>query len=309
MTHEATAARQPLTRYAWLSLAAALTTMALKAAAYAITGSVGLLSDAVESLVNLAAAIIALLALRLAEAPADDEHQHGHEKVEYFSSALEGALITAAAVAITVAAILRLLAPRPLEALGLGAGASAAASLVNLGVARVLHRAGKRHNSIALTADATHLMSDVWTTAALLVGLGLVWLTGWLWLDPAAAIAMAAYIAWAGVTLVYRSGSALLDAALPAADREQITAVLASFRDEGADFHAVRTRQAGRRRFVSFHVLVPGDWSVRRGHDLCERIEAKLRALAPRTTVLSHLEPREDPASYRDQTLDRESQP
>lgn len=301
--------RASLTRYAWLSVGAALTTIALKSAAYGLTRSVALLSDALESLVNLVAAVIALVVLRVAEAPADDEHEHGHEKVEYFSSGFEGALIFAAAIAIVVAAVQRILEPRPLAELGVGLVFATAASVVNLAVARLLLRASKRHRSIVLEADGHHLMTDVWTSVAVLAGLGVVALTGLSWLDPVLAILMAALILRTGGKLLYRSGMGLLDAGVPRADRERLEALLDGFRTEGMTWHALRTRQSGTRRFISVHVLVPGDWSVQRGHDLLERIEAALRTPEPKTTVITHLEPIEDPCAYQDLGLDRTDGP
>ncbi len=292
------------TRFAWLSVAAALLTMGLKAVAYGLTGSVTLLSDALESIVNLVAAVVALLTLRYAAAPADEQHPHGHEKAEYFSSGLEGALICAAAAAIVWAAVARLLDPRALTALDLGLGISVAASLVNLVVARVLKRAAVTHRSIVLAADAEHLMTDVWTSAGVLVGLLLVRFTGWLWLDPLAAILVALHISWVGAGILRASMRGLLDAALPSDEISQIRQVLAGFERDGIAFHALRTRSSGSRRFVSVHVLVPGAWTVQAGHDLLERVERALRETAPKTTVITHLEPREDPCSYDDQSID-----
>lgn len=296
-----------LARYAWLSIAAATVTIGLKSGAYFLTGSVGLLSDALESGVNLVAAGFALFAIKLAEAPADEEHAYGHDKAEYFSSGLEGLLIFAASIAILVSAVLRLIEPRELEAVGLGLGVSVVASVVNFVVARVLLRAGKQHRSITLTADSHHLMTDVWTSVAVLVGVGLVKWTGWLWMDPVIAIAMALNIARTGGSLVYESGMGLLDSAVPKEERERMETVLDGYRSEGAVWHALRTRQAGSRRFVTVHILVPGRWSVRRGHDLLERIEHDLRRLGPKTIVMTHLEPIEDPRAHDDQDLERDS--
>jgi cation diffusion facilitator family transporter len=259
-----------LTRFAWLSIAAALATMGLKTAAWRLTGSVGLLSDAAESVVNLAAAAMTLAMLRVAARPADEEHAYGHTKAEYFASGVEGTLILVAAGAIAWTAVDRLRAPRPIEQAGLGLVISTVASLVNLAVARVLFRAGRRHHSIALEADAHHLMTDVWTSAGVLVGIGLVALTGWHRLDPLVALGVAANIVWSGVQLVRRSAAGLLDSALPASDQEALRRVLARYASPGLQFHAIRTRQAAARRFVSMHVLVPGEWTVRRGHDLLE---------------------------------------
>lgn len=298
--------RAALTRFAWLSILAAAITIALKGAAWWLTGSVGLLSDALESFVNLTAAIMTLAMLVLAARPPDEEHAYGYSKAEYFASGFEGTLILVAAVMIAVAAIGRLLAPQPLERLGLGLAATVAASAVNFACARVLGRAGQRHRSIALEADARHLLTDVWTSAGVVVGVVAVALTGWLWLDPLIALAVAAHIVWAGVQLVRRSALGLLDRGLPAAERGAIEAVLDAYRTVGIEFHALRTRQAGGRSFVAMHVLVPGGWTVQRGHDVVEEIEARIRGVVGDATVLTHLEPREDPASYRDVKLDRD---
>ena len=261
-----------LTRYAWLSIAAALATIALKGIAWQLTGSVGLLSDAIESFVNLAGAIMALAMLTIAARPADDSHAHGHGKAEYFSSAFEGFLIFVAALSIVWAAINRLLNPQPLEAVGAGLVVSALASVINLGVARVLLRAGRAFHSITLEADAHHLMTDVWTSAGVIVGVALVVLTGWWWLDPLIAIVVAGNILFTGWTLMRRSADGLMDASLPAEQLAQIDALLAAYRTRGFGFHALRTRQAGRRAFVTLHLLVPGEWTVTQGHDLSETL-------------------------------------
>ena len=294
-----------LTRYAWLSIAAALATILLKGVAWKLTGSVGLLSDAVESFVNLAGAIMALWMLTLAALPADSNHAHGHGKAEYFSSAFEGFLILLAAVSIAYTAIDRLLSPRPLEAVGVGLLASAAASVINFATARVLSMVGRRHNSITLEADAHHLMTDVWTSAGVILGVGLVWLTGALWLDPVIALLVAANIVWTGWQLMQRSAAGLMDISLPAETLDEIEGLLAGYRSQGLDFHALRTRQAGSRAFVTLHVLVPGQWTVQQGHDWAERIEADIRRTLPQTHVTTHLEPLEDPVSMVDQGLDR----
>lgn len=294
-----------LKRYAWLSIAAALATIVLKGVAWWITGSVGLLSDALESFVNLAGALMALAMLTLAEQPEDEDHAHGHGKAEYFSSAFEGFLILAAAVAIAWTAIERLFAPRPLEAVGVGLAVSVVASAINFGAARVLLAAGRASHSITLEADAHHLMTDVWTSAGVVVGVGLAWATGWLWLDPAIALAVAANIVWTGWVLLRRSAGGLMDASLPKEERGAIEAALAGFANDGIGYHALRTRQAGARAFVTVHLLVPGRWSVQEAHDCSERIERAMRKAVPRAHVTTHLEPREDPAALRDAGLDR----
>ncbi|HWS13443.1 MAG TPA: cation diffusion facilitator family transporter [Rhodocyclaceae bacterium] len=303
MTHES------LARYAWLSIAAALATILLKGLAWWLTGSVGLLSDALESFVNLAGAIVTLLMLGVAALPEDDNHAFGHTKAEYFASGFEGVLILLAAAAIAVAATDRLIHPQPLQQVGAGLAVSVVASLINFGVARVLLRAGRRYHSIALEADAHHLMTDVWTSAGVLVGVAAVAATGWQWLDPLLALAVAANIVWTGWKLLQRSAEGLMDAALPAEQHQVVVQVLERHRGDGLDYHALRTRQAGARQFVSVHVLVPGAWTVARGHDLAERIEVEIRDLLPRATVTTHIEPLEDAASWHDVGLDRQPQP
>jgi len=295
-----------LRRYAVLSIAAAVATILLKGVAWWLTGSVGLLSDAIESFVNLAGALMAFWMLTIAEQPADSEHPHGHGKAEYFSSAFEGFLILAAALSIGYTAIDRLLHPQALEAVGLGLLVSVAASAVNFAVARILLRAGKAHQSITLEADAHHLLTDVWTSVGVIAGVALVWLTDLVWLDPAIALLVAANIVWTGWQLMARSASGLMDAALPDPDQARLENVLSSFHGEGVAFHALRTRQAGRRVFISVHLLVPGEWTVKAAHDYSERIEAALCAVIPNAHITTHLEPREDPLSMADQALDRE---
>ena len=297
--------RSSLTHFAWLSIAAAIVTIALKSVAYLLTGSVGLLSDAMESLVNLAGALMALAMLAIAARPADEDHAYGHSKAEYFSSGFEGTLILIAAVGIGVAAIQRLLVPKPLEQIGLGLGVSVVASLVNLFVALVLLKASKRYHSITLEANAHHLMTDVWTSAGVLVGVGAVALTGWERLDPIVAFIVAGNIVWSGVRIVRDSVSGLMDTALPIEAQNAIQRVLESFRQTGVQYHSLRTRQSGARQFVSLHVIVPGVWTVQRGHQLLERIETELRGVLPNVTVFTHLESLDDPASWNDVTLDR----
>jgi cation diffusion facilitator family transporter len=300
------AERANLTRFAWLSIGAAVLTIALKATAYWLTGSVGLLSDALESLVNLVAAIMALSMLTVAARPADEIHAFGYSKAEYFSSGLEGTLILLAAAAITWTAIPRLFAPQPLEQLGIGLTVSVLASAINFGVARVLMRAGKEYRSIALEADAHHLMTDVWTSAGVVLGVGVVALTGWLRLDPLIALIVAANILRTGWQLLSRSIGGLLDAALPAAEQEAIKQVLNRYESQGIQHHALRTRQAGTRSFISLHVLVPADWTVQRGHDLLEHLERDLRGAVPGAQLFTHLEPQGDPAAWEDIALDRD---
>ena len=295
--------------YMFLSIGAALVTMGVKFIGYFLTGSVGLFSDAAESVVNLVAALVGLWAIVLAERPADEDHSYGHTKSEYFSSGVEGALILVAGIVIIVAAIPRLLHPQPLEQVGLGLAFSAAGAMINGVLAWFMLRAGKRQRSITLEADAHHLYTDVFTTAGVLVGVLLVALTGWLMLDPIIALLVALNVIWTGIRLLRRTGLGLLDTVLPQEDVQQIEAVLETYRAHGIAFHALRTRQAGSRRFISFHVLVPGIWTVLKGHALCEEIELALRRALPETTVFTHLEPREDPLSFVDQALDRDPLP
>lgn len=289
-----------LTRYAWLSIAAAVSTILLKGVAWQLTGSVGLLSDAIESFVNLAGALMALWMLTLAAQPADAAHPHGHGKAEYFSSAFEGFLIVLAAFSIGYAAIMRLLEPQPLEAVGVGLVVSVIASIINFATAGVLMRVGKKHNSITLEADAHHLMTDVWTSAGVIAGVGLVAWSGWLWLDPVIALLVAANIVWTGYQLMRRSADGLMDHALPAEKLEKIDRLLASYREKGLEFHALRTRQAGSRAFVTLHVLVPGHWTVWKGHDWAGRIEADIRKTLEYADVTTHLEPIGDPIETED---------
>jgi cation diffusion facilitator family transporter len=291
--------------YARLSIGTAVATIGLKLAAWKLTGSVGLLSDAAESVVNLIAAFVALWALAVADRPPDTQHAFGYTKAEYFSSGVEGFLIIAAAIAIVVAAWERWQSPRPIEDAWLGVGVSALASLINGSVGFILLRAGRRLRSITLTADGRHLMTDVWTSAGVIVGIALVALTGWQRLDPLIAAAVALNIVWAGWRLVRETGLGLLDRGLPDDERRLVTEALAPFQEQGILFHAILSRVAGRRRFVTMHVLVPGQWSVQKGHDLCERIECAVRDALPESHVITHLEPREDPVSWDDRTLDR----
>lgn len=291
-------------KFALLSIAAALATIALKTLAWWLTGSVGLLSDALEGTVNLAGATLMLAMLVIASRPPDDNHAYGYSKAEYFASGFEGTLIVIAASLIAYAAVERLISPRPLDNVGAGLVVSAAASAINYAVARRLFAASSRYKSIALEADAQHLMTDVWTSAGVIIGVTAVVLTGWLWLDPLIALAVAANIVWSGVKLVKRSLSGLLDRALPPHERQALQRVLDRYRTQGIDFHALRTRQAGARSFVSVHVLVPAEWSVAQGHDLAHKVEHDVREALPGATVLTHIEPLGHPESYRDIDLD-----
>ncbi len=307
--------RQSLTAYGWLSFSAAIITIALKSYAWWLTDSVGLLSDALESLINLVAAIIMLAVLSISSRPPDDDHAYGHEKVEYFSSGAEGIMILLAAFSIGLTAWERLWHPLPLQALDLGIAISVVASLVNLIVAQILIRVGKRQHSITLEADGKHLMTDVWTTVGILLGIGIIaagdyfpvshqWaielgLNDWTILDPVIAILVALHIVWTGIHLLQRTASGLLDAALPAEEQSAIIEVLQAFADRHPiAYHALRTRYAGARRFMSVHILVPGEWSVQRSHELVEDIERQLMALFDYIDIDTHLEPIEDEASW-----------
>ena len=294
-----------LKRYAWLSIAAALGTIVLKGVAWWMTGSVGLLSDALESMVNLAGAIMALAMIRIAEQPADDHHAYGHGKAEYFSAGFEGLLILLAAVGIGIAAIDRLLHPQALAHIGIGLVVSVVASIVNYFTAQTLLIAGQKHRSFTLEADAHHLLTDVWTSAGVIVGIGAVALTGYLWLDPVLALLVAANIVRTGWKLLYRSTQGLMDGALPPVEHALLLGVLTAYRAQGIGYHALRTRESGARRFVEVHVLVPGEWTIQRGHELVERLESDIRHALPQTTVLTHLEPLDDPVSQEDIALDR----
>lgn len=292
-------------RYAWLSIITAIVIIILKVAAYLLTGSIGFLSDALESGANIIAAVITLVALLIAARPPDREHAFGHSKAEYLSSGLEGILILLAALFIIVQAVNRLLNPEPLSQVGLGLIVSAIAALANLVVAKILLRAGKQHRSEALTADAHHLMTDVWTSAGVIVGVSLVSLTGWLWLDPVIALVVATQIIFTGIKLIRSSANGLLDASLPEDEEASVKTILDQFLDDGITYHALRTRRAGAQRFVSVHIQVPGDWSVQQGHELLEDIEHQIRQSLSPVSVMTHLEPVEDPVSWEDAPLNR----
>ncbi len=291
--------------YAPLSIVAALLAMALKFGAYFLTRSVGLFSDAAESPVNLITALFALWALTLAAKPPDTSYAFGQSKAEYFASGLEGALILVAGVAIAFEASQRLFHPQPLEQIGLGLGLSVVATVINGGVGLILQRAGRRLRSITLRADAQHLFTDVLVSLGVILGVLLVKLTGVLVLDPAIALIVATYIFWTGMRLLRETGAGLLDMALPEAEQQIIADILADYEKNGILFHALRTRVAGSRQFVSFHILVPGDWTVQSGHQLCEEIELRIIKALPGTNVVTHLEPLSDPISWADRDLDR----
>ncbi len=293
-----------LTRFAWLSIGAALSTIVAKSAAWALTGSVGLLSDAVESLVNLVAAVGVLVALRVAARPADQKHPYGHGKAEYFSAALEGLMIVVAAAVIIVSAVERFINPVPLANIGAGVGISVLAAVINGVVAAVLLRAGRTHHSTALRADGKHLLTDVWTSAGVVLAVVLVALTGWERLDPLIAVLVAITIVVTGWRILAESGGDLMDRTWPQEDNERLVAMVRSFTSAQVDAHGLRSRQAGRVRFAEMHLLVPGDWTIRRGHDLASTIEDAVRAEFPGVQVLCHIEPLEDPRAYADYDVD-----
>ncbi len=290
--------RASLTRFAWLSIAAAVVTITLKVVAYWLTDSVGLLSDAAESVVNLVAAVVALVALTVAARPPDDGHHFGHTKAEYLSAVVEGVMIFVAAVYIVVAAVERFVNPVELDNVGIGLAISVVAALVNGGVAVVLLRVGRRERSLTLEADGKHLMTDVWTSAGVVVGVLLVALTGWLRLDPVIALLVGLNIVRTGWSLISTSVGGLLDRSIDPERRARIEEVLQQYAGDEVRFHAVRTREAGHRSFVTLHLLVPGSWSVQRGHDLAEEVEQALCAAVDSCEVSTHIEPIEDPRSY-----------
>lgn len=293
-----------LTRYLWLSIAAAIATISLKAGAYFYTGSVGLLSDALESIINLIAAVFALWMLTVASRPPDDGHNFGHTKAEYFSGALEGSLIGMAAISIAWAAIERLVSPQPIENIGIGIAISAAASVINLVVGQLLIRRGREHRSITLEADGKHLMTDVVTSIGVIVAIIVIGATGWTILDPLIALAVAGNILWTGYHVVKKSAEGLMDASASDEDMAKIVAVLDDYKEKiGIDYHALRTRVAGPRIFVSAHVLMPDEWTIQRGHELAEEIEAAMRAAVPGVIASTHMEPLDDPLSMADMDL------
>jgi cation diffusion facilitator family transporter len=289
-----------LTRYALLSIGAALITIVLKTMAYLLTNSVGLLSDAMESIVNLAGAVIALNMLVIAAMPPDDSHMYGHSKAEYFASGAEGILILIAAAGILWTAIERLISPQPLEELGVGLAVSVAASLVNLIVGRILIAIGKKRNSITLEADGQHLMTDVWTSVAVIGGISTVAVTGWYVLDPILAILVALNIIWTGIKLLQRSIAGFMDASLPIGEQKTLENVIIKYKERGVEFHAVRTRQSAARRFISVHMLMPGAWTLHDAHHIAEDFEGDVRSQLKDAVVYTHLEPIDDEISMQD---------
>lgn len=295
-----------LTRFAWLSIFTALITISLKTVAYLSTNSVGFLSDALESVVNLTAALLALFMLKLAEKPPDDDHPYGHTKAEYFSSIVEGALILVAALSIGIAAVDRLLHPQFIEQAFLGLGISAIASLINLGVAIILLKEGKKNRSITLESDGYHLMTDVWTSVGVIVAVALVALTNIQILDPIIALLVAFNIIYMGFRITKKSALGLIDTSLPHEDIEKIKSILNTYCINGVSYHGLKSRLSATRRFVTVHILVPGKWSVQKSHDLLEKIELDICSSFSKMTIFTHLEPVEDPKSADDISIDRE---
>jgi cation diffusion facilitator family transporter len=287
-------------KYVWISIAASIATIMLKGGAYYITGSVGLLSDALESFINLAAAVTALVMITIAMSPPDKDHPFGHSKAEYFSSVIEGALILVAAVAIGVTSIEKVLNPGELNDLGVGLIISASASVINLFTALVLLKAGKKYKSITLEADAHHLLTDVWTTAGVIAGLLLVKLTGWIILDPVIAILVALNIVFTGVKLIRRSVSGLMDEALPEEDLIKVKDILNCYEEQCITYHSLYTRRAASKNFIFLHLLMPGNWHISRGHEITKEIEHKIGKTLPDSDVFIHIEPLNDPDSFDD---------
>ena len=289
-----------LIKFAWLSIGTAVFTIALKLVAYLLTGSVGLFSDALEGFVNLAAAIVVFITLKIVEKPPDDEHEYGHDKAEYFSSGIEGTLIVLAALSILYTSIVRLLNPQPLEQVGLGLTLALTASAINLVVGQLLIRAGKQHNSITLEADGKHLMSDVWTSVGVVVGIMIAVWSGFERLDPLIGILVGLKIGWEGFQIFRRSAGGLMDVAIVPDERAAVETILNNHAADGVTWHALRTRQSGSRRFIIVHLLVPGAWQVQEAHDMAETIDAEIQAKINYATVITHIEPVEDPKSFND---------
>jgi cation diffusion facilitator family transporter len=243
---------------------------------------------------------MALAMLTIAARPADESHMYGHSKAEYFASVVEGILILVAAGGIIITAAQRLFDPRELEQVGVGLVVSISASLINLAVAQILLKAGKKNNSITLEADAHHLMTDVWTSVGVVAAIGVVALTGWIILDPIIAIAVGLNITWTAYQLIRRSVEGLMDASLPPDEQKLIDEVVAKYKVKGVNFHALRTRQSASRRFVTVHLLVPGEWTVHDAHHIAEDFEGDIRGALPESIVVTHLEPIDDEISMRD---------
>lgn len=298
-------AHKSLTRYAYLAIFTAIITISLKSIAYLATGSVGLLSDALESVVNFAAALMALFMLKLAEKPPDAEHMYGHTKAEYFSSVLEGILIIIAALSIAFAAINRFISPQPLQQLSIGLIICTLASLINFMVSRILIKTGQKERSITLEADGHHLMTDVWTSIAVISALILIKISGWLILDPIFGLAVAINIVITGFNLIKRSYMGFMDSSITKGEQQIIKNILTKYCQQGIQYHGLRTRQSATRRFVSVHILVPDSWSVKKGHSFIEEIEKEIFNSIPKVTVTTHLEPLNDSTSWNDAGIDR----
>lgn len=292
-----------LTRFALLSVAVALFTIIFKSIAYFITGSVGLLSDALESIVNLVGALMALAMLAIAARPADEKHTYGHSKAEYFSSGVEGALILIAAGSIIYTAVNRLINPQPLEKIGVGLIVSVIASLANLVTSLILQRTGKKYNSISLISNGKHLMTDVWTSGGVLLGVGAVAIVHWQPLDAIVAIVVAANIIWTGVGIVRKSVAGLMDSALSDEERTKIENIFEQHQPAGVTFHSLRTRQSGAVKFISVHISVPGDWTVEHGHQLVTQIENEILTVLPSSAVFTHLEPQNKSEAHHESIL------
>jgi cation diffusion facilitator family transporter len=298
--------QKSLTRYAWLSVGAAVVTILMKSAAYLLTGSVGILSDAIEGFINLAAAGVVLVTLKVIERPPDETHEYGHDKAEYFSSGIEGTLIMIASASILWAGARRFLDPQPIEQVGLGLTVAIAASMINLIVGQILLRTGKRYDSITLEADGHHLMTDVWTSFAVVAGVAAAALTGIERLDPIIAMAIGLKIGWEGIKIFRRSVHGLMDTPIAPEEREKVEAILDAHSDGGVRWHALRSRQSGGRRFISVHILVPGSWTVQQAHNLSESLEKEVAEAINRATLFTHFEPQGDPTAEGDWALDRD---
>ncbi len=299
-------AKKSLSSYAWLSVLAAIITIGLKVSVYLYTNSVSFLSDALESFINLAAAILAVWMINVAERPPDDDHEFGHDKAEYFSSGIEGTLISLAAIGIVIAAVQRLFNPQPINNIAIGLTISLVAALINLFVGQLLIKVGKENDSIVLEADGHHLMTDVWTSVGIFVAVGIVGFTDWFILDPIIALVVAVSIGWTGYKLIRRSVLGLMDTVIDLESAKLATDILDKYvKKLGVDYHAFRTRKSGARKFIYFHLLVPDEWTVKKGHDLAEEIELKILQKIPHSAVFVHLEPLEDPTSFKDIELFR----
>lgn len=292
--------RKSIASIMWISIIASVLTIGLKWFAFSVTGSVGFMSDALESGVNLLAAIVAFYSLTVAARPADIEHPFGHEKAEYFSSLAEGVLIIIAAFGIAYAAINRMYHPQPLESLGFGMLLSVGATLVNLITARILLHYSKKYNSITIEADAHHLMTDVWTTVGIILGIFLVKLTGWQLLDPIMAILVALSIVYTGIKLVFRSMDGLMDSRVSEKDMILIREVLNAYKSDEIDYHALYTRRASAKQFITFHLLFPGEYTVHQAHEVTKKVEADLKLKLPLADIFIHVEPLNDPDAFDD---------